>query len=150
MAIVPRPRGGDWLADEIARMREAGLDIIVSLLEPAESLELLLEEQQAACAAANLTFLPFPIPDRNIPSSTEEATSFLAILIRHLDDGQNIGIHCRQSVGRSGLIAAALLVIAGQSPQAAIDVVSAARGQITPETHAQTEWIKQLALSRAC
>jgi hypothetical protein len=37
LAIVPRPRGGDWLADEVARLKAAGVDILVSMLEPAEA-----------------------------------------------------------------------------------------------------------------
>jgi hypothetical protein len=41
-AIIPRPRGGDWLEDELRSLREAGLDIIVSLLEPHEETELLI------------------------------------------------------------------------------------------------------------
>jgi hypothetical protein len=33
LAIVPRPRAGDWLDDEIAAWRAEGIDLVVSLLE---------------------------------------------------------------------------------------------------------------------
>ena len=33
LGILPRPRGGDWLRDETMAWREAGLDVVVSLLE---------------------------------------------------------------------------------------------------------------------
>ncbi len=33
LAIVTRPRGGDWLEDETAGWQQVGLDVIVSLLE---------------------------------------------------------------------------------------------------------------------
>ena len=36
LAIVPRPRGGDWLEDEVRAWREAGVDIVVSALEADE------------------------------------------------------------------------------------------------------------------
>jgi hypothetical protein len=42
LAIVPRPRGGDWLEDEIADWRDAGIDVVVSFLEPHEVAEFAL------------------------------------------------------------------------------------------------------------
>ncbi len=40
LAIVPRPRGWDWLADDIAALRSAGIDVLLSALTPAEIDEL--------------------------------------------------------------------------------------------------------------
>jgi hypothetical protein len=40
LAISARPRGGDWLDEEIISWRRAGIDVIVSLLEPAEAADL--------------------------------------------------------------------------------------------------------------
>ena len=37
LAIAARPRGGDWLEDEITGWRLAGIDIVVSLLESHEA-----------------------------------------------------------------------------------------------------------------
>jgi len=37
LAVATRPRGGDWLADEAAGWRRAGLDVVVSLLENEEA-----------------------------------------------------------------------------------------------------------------
>ena len=36
MAISPRPRGGEWLDDEMKGWRRTGFDAIVSLLGPHE------------------------------------------------------------------------------------------------------------------
>ena len=49
LAIVPRPRGGDWLADEIQALREAGVDVLVSLLTADEVAELDLAREEAWC-----------------------------------------------------------------------------------------------------
>ena len=49
LAIMPRPRGGDWLEDEIHALRESKVDIIVSLLEPDEAVEFELEPEAACC-----------------------------------------------------------------------------------------------------
>ena len=34
LAVMPRPRGGDWLEDEIRGLKRFGVDILVSLLTP--------------------------------------------------------------------------------------------------------------------
>jgi hypothetical protein len=49
LGIVPRPRGGDWLEDEIRAWRDAGLDVAVSLLTPDEAAELGLECEEEQC-----------------------------------------------------------------------------------------------------
>ncbi len=40
LAIAARPRGGDWIADEIASWRGSGVDVIVSLLTAEEERDL--------------------------------------------------------------------------------------------------------------
>jgi protein-tyrosine phosphatase len=113
LAVVPRPRGGDWLEDEARAWQQAGIGVIVSLLETDEAAGLDLAKEPDAAKSNNIRFISFPIPDRGVPASQENALSFLAAIASILDDGQNVAIHCRQSVGRSGLIAAGLLVRSG-------------------------------------
>jgi hypothetical protein len=45
LAIVTRPRGGDWLGDEAAGLRRAGVGILVSLLERDEAAQLELAQE---------------------------------------------------------------------------------------------------------
>ena len=47
LAIIPRPRGQDWLADDIGALRNAGVDIVVSALTPAETEEWGLRERKS-------------------------------------------------------------------------------------------------------
>ena len=68
LGILPRPRGGDWLRDETATWREAGVDVVVSLLEPEEAAQLVLEGEAAAAAESGIAFRLFPIPDRGVPA----------------------------------------------------------------------------------
>jgi hypothetical protein len=51
IGILPRPRGADWLEDEIAAWHGAGIDMVVSLLEPEEEAQLALEGEAAAVGA---------------------------------------------------------------------------------------------------
>ena len=68
----------------------------------------------------------------------------LTTLSSALEHGKNVAVHCRQGIGRSGLIAAGLLVMSGMGIEKAIDAVSAARGRSIPETSAQFEWFRRL------
>jgi hypothetical protein len=63
LAIMPRPRAGDWLAGEIDSWRQSGLDVIISLLQDCEIAELGLEQESDHCAEAGLGFIHYPIPD---------------------------------------------------------------------------------------
>jgi predicted protein tyrosine phosphatase len=144
LAIVARPRGGDWLEDEASGWRRAGIDVIVSLLEKDEVTELDLVDEAQAVGAMGIRFMSFPIPDRGVPASASAAVSLIAAIRDALETGDNVAVHCRQGVGRSGLIAAGVLLSAGIDPERAIEVVSSARGQIVPETPGQRSWVQRL------
>jgi protein-tyrosine phosphatase len=144
LAIAGRPRGGDWLGDEARGLRRAGVDLVVSLLERDEAAQLGLADEARVAEASGLGFLSFPIPDRGIPVSAPAAASLVATLAGSLEAGMNVAVHCRQSVGRSGLVAAAVLASSGFDPETAIAMVSAARGEPVPETGKQHAWILQL------
>ena len=144
LAVVSRPRGGDWLEDEVRAWQQARIGVIVSLLETDEAAELDLAKEPEVAKSNNIRFISFPIPDRDVPTSQKNALSFLAAIASILDEGQNVAIHCRQGVGRSGLIAASLLVRSGMDADKAVAAVSTARGVEIPETDRQLQWIKHL------
>lgn len=144
LAIVMRPRGGDWLEAEVSEWHRARLDVVVSLLEQHEVDQFELSQEGEVAESRNIHFVSFPIPDRGVPASTKTALSFLHRITTKLDEGKNVAIHCRQSVGRSGLVAAGLLITSGMSVDQGVDLVSSARGQGIPETELQLHWIKHL------
>ncbi len=141
LAVGPRPRGGDWLKDDIAGWKRAHVDGVVSLLTPDEEQDLGLRDEAGEVRAHGMIFTSFPIPDREIPKSEAKLAEVLDSVTRDLSTGKNVLVHCRQGIGRSGLVAACLLVKKGMSPGAAIDSVSAARGVSVPETAEQRAWI---------
>jgi protein-tyrosine phosphatase len=144
LAITARPRGGDWLADEAAAWRRAGVNVIVSLLEEDEAAQLDLDAEGVEARTQGLRFVSFPIPDRGLPASTEAAQNLIADLIESLDAGNNVAVHCRQGLGRSALITAGVLTSSGYPPERAIELVSSARRQPVPETDDQRQWIRSL------
>ncbi|HEV8415640.1 MAG TPA: dual specificity protein phosphatase family protein [Bryobacteraceae bacterium] len=144
LAVASRPRGGDWLEDEIQGWRKAGLDVVVSLLEEDEAAQFELAHEGEVAESKGVGFISFPIPDREVPASTQEALSLFSTVAAALEEGKNIAVHCRQGIGRSGLIAAGVLLTSGMSVDKALEVVGAARGVTVPETPAQLQWIKHL------
>jgi protein-tyrosine phosphatase len=145
VALAARPRGGDWLSDEIADWKRAGISSVLSLLESEEEKDLDLQDEPAEVQRQGLKFRSLPIPDRKVPPSETKLLGVLEDLDRSLLSGNNVLVHCRQGVGRTGLLAACLLVRKGLSPGAAIDKVSGARGVAVPETEEQREWIDHFA-----
>jgi protein-tyrosine phosphatase len=147
LAIMPRPRGGDWLEEEIQAWRRIGIDVIVSLLTPDEDTELDLVEERELCRAQGIEFVSFSIMDRSVPSSMEAFAGLLTALAGQLINGKSVAVHCRQGIGRAGLVAIGLLLLSGVEPDAAIARVGAARGCSIPETPEQRRWITAFAKS---
>jgi protein-tyrosine phosphatase len=145
LSVMPRPRGGDWLPGEIQAWRDAGVDVIVSLLMPAEQLELELVEEATLCEQQGLIFFSYPIPDHGVPRRVREVDSLIEALARYLTEGKYVAVHCRMGIGRSVMIAAATLVALGETAERALAMVQAARGYKVPETLEQQEWIEQFA-----
>ncbi len=145
LAILPRPRGGDWLEDEVRSWQQSGLDVVVSLLTREEIADLDLTQEAELCQTHGLQFFSFPIVDRGTPASRWATLELVRKLDKALSEGKSLAIHCRQGIGRSALIAACLLVIADVAPEIAFLRVSAARGCAVPETTEQREWIREFA-----
>jgi len=141
---MPRPRGGDWLEDEIRSLRNIGVDAVISLLEPAEVEELEIREERKFCEAFEIFFYSFPIPDRNIPVSSMEALNLAKLIKELLLQGKHVAIHCRAGIGRSSILAAGVLMISGVSFEEAFRQIEKARGCSVPDTGEQKEWVRQV------
>ena len=145
LAILARPRGEDWLEDEIARWKDTGVDVVVSLLTREEDFDLGLVNERELVHRLGLTFISFPIADYSVPTSNKELRQLVSELAQSLTAGGNVGIHCRQGIGRSSLVAACVLVTSGKSADAAFQRISSARGRSVPDTPEQRNWVAAFA-----
>ncbi|HET6576013.1 MAG TPA: hypothetical protein VFG68_20600 [Fimbriiglobus sp.] len=146
LAILPRPRGGDWLAEEVAAWRQAGVDAVVSMLTTDEVADLGLAAEADECRAQGIEYLSLPTPDRGVPAP-KAAADAIARLAGLVADGKTVAVHCRQGIGRSAVIAAGVLIALGADAEAAIRAVADARGCPVPETPEQRRWIMDFAAS---
>ena len=147
LAVMPRPRGGDWLEDEVRGWRAASIETVVSLLTPVEVGELELGDEQRLCLESQIRFVSFPIEDRDVPVCAADFTDLVTDILSSLNAGASVAVHCRQGIGRAGLVAVGLLIRAGLTPPEAVQQVSDARGRPVPETPKQHEWVERLAVS---
>jgi protein-tyrosine phosphatase len=146
LAIMPAPFGGSRMEDEIRLLKREATDVLVSLLAPAEEQELALELERAACSGHGIRFRSFPIPDRDVPTSTEAFLQFLETLHEDLLQGRSIVAHCRAGIGRSSLLLASLLRREGLSTDDAFRRITHARGMLVPDTPEQLRWVENLPL----
>ena len=141
LAIVLRPRGGDWLEHELIRIKRNGVGTLVSLLEVDEAEALGLSEESPLSEKVGLVFLSYQIPDRQTPSDTVGFRKFMAALANRLQAREKIGVHCRGCIGRATITAACALIHLGWKPAAALTAIEKARGCSVPDTEEQRDWI---------
>lgn len=141
LAIMARPRAGEWLEDEVNGWRHQSVDVVVSLLEDSEVGELDLRDEHKLCRARDIEFVSFAIPDRGVPASVREARALALRLAGMLHNGKSIAVHCRAGIGRSSVVAACVMMCAGVGSQMALERIARARGVAVPDTDAQRDWI---------
>ena len=142
LAVMARPRGGEWLEDEIRNWKEAGIDVVLSLLERDEARELELDAGATMCAQHGIVCLANPIPDRGVPDSVEAIRALATQLANFVREGRSVAIHCRAGIGRSGMVAACVLIAIGFDVEGAFAAIAQARGVPVPDTQAQRDWMQ--------
>ena len=137
LGMMARPRGGDWLEDEIKSLKHRKIDIVVSLLESDEIYELGIENEENFCIQNNIQFINFPIQDRNIPSKENEFLELIDKLSLEIEKSKKIVVHCRMGIGRTSLLIAGILVKNGFNSNQVFDYLSKIRTLEVPDTNEQ-------------
>lgn len=141
---MARPRGGDWLEDEVQALCLAQVHLLASALTLAEVTELELTKEETICAAHSITFVTFPIVDRSVPANANLYLDLIERLFREWIQGRRIVVHCRGGIGRASLIAAGILSRGGLSARDALDKITSVRGCPVPDTPEQAEWLERI------
>ena len=130
--VQSHPDGGGWRRDldtDLDRVREWGAVAVVTLMQTDELVAYHVGRMGEAVQARSMEWHHLPIADMDVPRQPFETAWAVSgpILRAHLLAGRRILLHCLGGLGRSGTIAARLLVEFGLSPHAAIETVRAAR-----------------------
>lgn len=141
LAVMAKPVAGEWIEDEFAGLYRAGLRKVVSLLEDHEAYEVGLSEEKGLCEKHGLEFASYPIPDRGLPPSVSSFAELTRSIYHESAGGQSTVIHCRAGIGRTGLVAAGVLLHAAFSVDDAFAHISQRRGVEVPDTQEQRDWL---------
>lgn len=129
--------------EAVSAIATMGIDAVLSLATAEELCEHGVANMQDVFLQHSLSWTHFPIKDFDIPSvaDTKAWSALETILAERLKTGGRILIHCRAGFGRSGMIAARLLMACGSTPDKAVETVRDARPG-TIETPAQLDWAR--------
>lgn len=140
---------GSWSRDlylDLARIHDWGATIVVSLIEAHEFSFLDVEALPDVVAELGMQWRHGPVPDRHPPHQQFMLgwPTLKGELMNELSSGKNIFIHCMGGLGRTGVVAAMLLIEAGYSANQAIKAVRSSRPH-TIETSAQEDFVRNYA-----
>ncbi|HVS16328.1 MAG TPA: cyclin-dependent kinase inhibitor 3 family protein [Thermoanaerobaculia bacterium] len=127
----PESSAPEWNRDLDADLRHLrshhGGDVLISLMEPEEMSAMGIAELPERARALGWEWRGFPIPDMDVPGDRAAFRSLLGEIRGLLDDGRCVILHCLCGLGRSGTVAAAVLVELGMQAAEAIAAVRRAR-----------------------
>ena len=131
------------------QLRLAGAHGVLTLMTEAELARLALSQLGPQVEASGMRWFHLPIEDDQAPDAAFEQAWQQALpqLTGLLREGKHLVIHCKGGSGRTGLVAAALLVSLGQPQQEAMAAIRAHRPKaFTLAVHRQ--WLDALTARR--
>jgi len=126
--------------DHLAAMAECGATTVVCLVEAYELADRYPAYLAWLQAHAGTTAVWFPIHDLHAPG-VEATEPFIAELVRRLDDGEHLLMHCAAGIGRTGTMAVCMLMELGMAQPAAQALVATHRPMAGPEVGAQIDLV---------
>jgi protein-tyrosine phosphatase len=139
---------GRWERDLAADMRaleeKHKVNVLVSLMEKHEYRGYRIPELLEQNRFGNIEILRFAIEDMGVPqeAESEKFETFVEDVAQRLERGQNVVVHCRGGLGRTGTLAACVLVALGDhtADEAKATVREARKG--TVQTREQEDLVR--------
>lgn len=135
------------LARDLDHLAGLGAGGLLSLVE-AHELPCETELFAKAVGDAGLEWAHAAIPDYSAPTAAFAEDWHRLALMRRLAAGENWAIHCRAGLGRTGTVAALLLIEGGLEAEAAIAKIRHEHAAGAIETSAQVEYLIARARAR--
>ena len=124
-------QGYQWqrhLEQDMDRLQHTyGVTTIVCLIEAHEFPEMQIERLREQSVTRGMHFIGFPIADVSIPPDVEPFFHLIVDICRRLAAGETVLIHCKGGLGRTGIVAAACLMLLGMPAAEAVVLVRQVR-----------------------
>lgn len=141
ITLMPKPAGGKQLSAFVEFLKSKDIEVLVSLLQFEEMNTYSLVSEGSECERVGIEFINFQIKDHDVPQFFVPFNQLVEKLVAELKQGRNIAIHCYAGIGRTGLLAASLLIKQGMQIDQAMIELSKVRGLRVPETLQQISWL---------
>ena len=131
----------DRLYEQFRALRSNGVEVMVSLQPAAERQAAGFEGEPAAAVRAGVEFHEVPVVDFGVPDRAE-AAPVIELLCDRIRAGRHVVLHCAGGIGRSSVLAGAILVRLGVPAAGVWRIIGDARGCEVPETDEQRAWLR--------
>lgn len=132
------------LEQALLALQQAGAAGVITLMPHNELAANGAEQIAQQCQALALAWYHLPVADEQVPLEAfgEGWRASHQAILEHLRGGCSLAIHCKGGSGRTGLIAARILIEAGIARDEAIALVQALRPKAIQHP-AHVNWINQ-------
>jgi len=151
---LPRSPGGMSLCgkhaigpDHVAAMAQCGATTVVCLVDDYELADRYPDYLSWLRTNAGSEAVWFPIHDLHAPGLVV-TVPLITELVRRLDDGEHLLMHCAAGIGRTGTMAVCVLMELGMSLPEALAHVALHRPMAGPEVGAQRDLVNEWAARR--
>ncbi|AKF09150.1 Putative tyrosine phosphatase-related protein [Sandaracinus amylolyticus] len=129
---------------DLDTLRAMGTRTLVTLLGAPELAWAGVPDLAARAAGRGLETIAFPIRDQGAPAEPD-VRALCRVIDERLARGETIVVHCMGGLGRSGLVAACVLIDLGLDAERALAEVRRARGPRAVESDAQEVFVRTYA-----
>jgi protein-tyrosine phosphatase len=145
ITILPGRRDrGRSLERDLAALKGLGTSVVVSLVTDDELAEFGVSELPIALRELGIECLRLPLLDQRA-GNLEEVGGAVDEIVARCRAGQTVVVHCVGGLGRSGMVAACVLVAGGLLPADAMAQVRKYRSLRAVETLIQEEFVERFA-----
>lgn len=135
------------LESSLQELKAAGATALITLMTRPEMNKNQVAHLEDQCTAAGLAWFHLPVEDEGAPTDAF-ATAWQQVraeIHKRLDNNESIAIHCKGGSGRTGVVAAQILMERGAELQETVDRVKALRPNAFVHP-VQVDYITQLAI----
>jgi protein-tyrosine phosphatase len=142
---MPAPKLLEDGSFDLQTLTKNKVHCVISLLSESDALHLGLIDEKNLLKALHIDFIHFPINDFGTAEKEDDFIALAKLLHKKIEDQQILAIHCWAGIGRSSLLAGAILILMGMDSNEVFSHISKYRKQEVPDKQSQALWLQNLA-----